>query len=538
MLVRTRLVANAGIALVVFLIVILFAQFNLGAIERTVTSIYDDRVVPLGQLKLIADAYAVNIIDAVNKAHGGSLSRSEALSGIADARQTIAREWRAYKATKLTKDEKRLVDKAQSQLESADRAIEQVESFLRSASDPIAGQLGSYDGPLYQQIDPISTTISELIQLQLDVAKDARDDVSASYRTTTTVFWLTGLLLGGVLAFSSWRTHRAIAEPLDKLQSGMARVQTHLDLSTRITIDSADEMGKLATSFNEMLAHFREVVQYVHASAEETSRIATSVASVTKKAREASNKEQHETDQVATASTEMSATIGEIARNATAASDAANAANQATNSGNRQVTEVVSAIQALATRLEETATVINQVDSHSADIGKVLDVIRSIAEQTNLLALNAAIEAARAGDQGRGFAVVADEVRNLAQRTQESTKEITSIIENLQQGSRNAVQNMESSSEQTRAAVDRAVRANQSLEQIRDANQTILDVTTQIATATEEQATVSESISHNVVRVRDLSVESARLTQEAGDASAALSAVAEELNQTVKKFHI
>lgn len=538
MLIRTRLVANAGIAIVAFVFLIVFAQYNLFVTERTVTTIYDDRVIPLGQLKKIADAYAVNIIDAVNKANGGSMSRTEALNEIGKARKIIDREWQAYVATKLTSEETRLVDKARNQFKEANQAIADVENYLRSASDPISGQLNQHDGALYAQIDPISTTIADLIQLQLDVAKTARDEVHASYLATTTIFWLVGLLLIAVLVFSSWKTHRAIATPLERFQRGMSRVQSHLDLSTRIDINSNDELGQLAAAFNDMLGHFREVVKNVLESAAESSRIASNVAMATSHVRKSSNLQHQETEQIATASTEMSATISEIARNATAASDAANLANDATQNGNRQVTNVVDAIRTLSENIEQTATVINQLDAYSAEIGKVLDVIRSIAEQTNLLALNAAIEAARAGEQGRGFAVVADEVRNLAQRTQESTKEITLIIENLQQGSQSAVQNMMNSSKQTQSTGEQAERAYQSLDKIREANQTILDMTMQIATATEEQATVAESISHNVVKLRDLSMDSAQLIQDAGEASTSLSAVAEELNQTAHKFNV
>ncbi len=214
--------------------------------------------------------------------------------------------------------------------------------------------------------------------------------------------------------------------------------------------------------------------------------------------------QKDEVDKVATAMTEMSATVHEVARNATEAAEAAQRADEETSKGKSVVSQAIEAIDLLANEVNDAAQVIHRLEQDSDEIGAVLDVIRGIAEQTNLLALNAAIEAARAGEQGRGFAVVADEVRTLAQRTQQSTQEIQNMIERLQSGAQDAVKAMEQGRSRAQVGVEQAAEAGTSLETIAQAVGTISDMNTQIATAAEEQSVVAEEINLNIVAISDM----------------------------------
>ena len=245
-----------------------------------------------------------------------------------------------------------------------------------------------------------------------------------------------------------------------------------------------------------------------------------------------------ETEQVATAMNEMSATVAEVTQNATSAADATNTADVEAKTSNEVVQSSMQAIEQLSSEIQNAATVIKDVESDSEKIGSVLDVIKGIAEQTNLLALNAAIEAARAGEQGRGFAVVADEVRSLASRTQQSTTEIEEMIVRLQTGSRTAVEVMEKSQEQANISVDQSKEASHSLHVITKSVGIINEMNTQIATASEQQSATTEEINSNINNISHLAEDNATGANQTNLAANQVAELAEQLTQLVKQFKI
>ena len=243
-----------------------------------------------------------------------------------------------------------------------------------------------------------------------------------------------------------------------------------------------------------------------------------------------------QTDQVATAINEMSATVQEVATNASATASAANDAQQGADQGNSLVRQTADAIDTLASDISQSAQVIEQLEKDSDGINTIVDVIRSIAEQTNLLALNAAIEAARAGEQGRGFAVVADEVRTLANRTHESTEEITMMVEKLQQGSRAAVSSMESARSQTENSVSCARQAADSITQMATSISSITDMSHQIAAAVEQQSAVAEDINQNVTAVSELAEELTTVTNNNSQVGERVNSLANSLQKMAEQF--
>jgi len=217
------------------------------------------------------------------------------------------------------------------------------------------------------------------------------------------------------------------------------------------------------------------------------------------------NNQHAETDQVATAITEMSASIQEVAGNTQLSADSATQASTEVNNSKQVVNRTMDAIHTMAQEVDQASEVIQQLNENSEKISSVVNVISEIAEQTNLLALNAAIEAARAGEQGRGFAVVADEVRTLANRTHDSTREIQDMIEQLQNGAANAVNVMKTSRSQADTSVERGKEAVMSLDAIFDAVSNINDMSSQIATAVNEQNSVTQEINQNIVNIQQTS---------------------------------
>ncbi|WP_425375760.1 methyl-accepting chemotaxis protein [Pseudomonas atacamensis] len=247
--------------------------------------------------------------------------------------------------------------------------------------------------------------------------------------------------------------------------------------------------------------------------------------------------QQHaEIEQAATAVTEMTAAIEEVARNALSTSELSVVSRDIALKGQQRMVETLGAIETLTRDVQLSSQQIESLAEQAQGIGKVLDVIRTIAEQTNLLALNAAIEAARAGDAGRGFAVVADEVRALAHRTAQSTREIEEMIGGIQNGTDTAVSTMLSSSENTRLTLTLAQSTQSALAEIVAANDDINQRNLMITTATEEQAHVARSVDRNLLNIRDLSVQSATGSQQTTDASVSLGHLAIELNSMVSHF--
>ncbi len=308
------------------------------------------------------------------------------------------------------------------------------------------------------------------------------------------------------------------------------------DLSVRVQSDAKDELGEVAQAFNYMVEQFANVVNKIMASSTHLSGATEELSTTASQTSDGLAAQQQQTEQVATAITEMTASVLEVARNAEQASTAAHEADSEAIKGKSVVSGTVEAIEAVASEVQKASVVIDSLEKDSEGVGSVLDVIKGIAEQTNLLALNAAIEAARAGEQGRGFAVVAEEVRTLASRTQESTQEIQEMIEGLQANAVSAVKVMNSARERTESSVEQAVQAGASLDSITQAVNTINDMNAQIASAAEQQSAVSEEINSSVVSISELSSQTSVGAEQTSRSSEELARLSQELENMVGQF--
>ncbi len=301
---------------------------------------------------------------------------------------------------------------------------------------------------------------------------------------------------------------------------------------TIVTDHPNSVMGVLKTA----LGHLRETIEQVRTAAREVNHSSAQL-SATSTANDAHIRLQtREAEQVATAITQMAATVGEVSGYAAQAADASRLADIEVESGNRLVASTTHAIEQLALTLEQTTDTVDQVSRHSEKIESVIDVINSIAAQTNLLALNAAIEAARAGEHGRGFAVVADEVRSLANRTQQSTEEIREMISTLQSGTETAAQTMRNSCELVGHTVTQTRSAQQALAKISEQVGAINLMNAQIASASVQQNAVADDVSQNITRIHGSTVQSATGSQQVATASTELARLADRLSQKVAFF--
>lgn len=331
---------------------------------------------------------------------------------------------------------------------------------------------------------------------------------------------------------------RSITTPISQLTKTINGIENNSDLTARITHQSKDELGEMSASVNRMLEKFQSSMSQVNVTTERLAASSEELTAVTRETTDAVSRQRSETDQVATAMNEMTATVQEVSSNATNAATAAGEANEQTLEGKRIVSETIDSIQMLSEEITRASEVINKLEHDSEEIGSVLDVIRGIAEQTNLLALNAAIEAARAGEQGRGFAVVADEVRTLASRTQQSTQEIQAMIERLQAGSREAVSAMKEGADQAKVSVEKAGNAGTALEAITYSVGQITDMNTLIATAAEEQSAVADEINANINNISHVADETTSGATQVTSESEQLAQLAVDLKGMVNTFKI
>ncbi len=345
------------------------------------------------------------------------------------------------------------------------------------------------------------------------------------------LIWLVGSVLSS--AAIAW-----ILRPLNALARRAKGVGDN-PLSQHIYTGRGDELGQIEFALHMLEAQVGAVVGRIGDASQRLAGHASELVSHLENSHNSTLHQQLETDQVAIAINEMSASVAQVASNAQQASQAADRVENETREGHELVMQSRSSVEHLASELARATEVVHHLESHSSDISSVLEVIRSIAEQTNLLALNAAIEAARAGDQGRGFAVVADEVRGLAQRTQQSTSEIQQMISTLQDGARAAVQVMQQSSEYAQSSVSQTQRASSALSGISSQVKKITEMSVQIASAVEEQSVVSEDINRNIAGIRsacevtvDAGQQSHRNSGDVAALAAGLRSVAQEFWQT------
>ncbi|EGQ7694750.1 methyl-accepting chemotaxis protein [Vibrio vulnificus] len=392
-----------------------------------------------------------------------------------------------------------------------------------------------------QQVDnSLSNSLAKLDEMARAAGTIAeRSRMVADEAVSSANFWIMAVsaISAAVALIIGYTTAMSIKNPLQKINKELAYMAKG-DMTRRINYQTGCEFGELSRSIDMLADKTGELLSQITAGSRHLVDEASRSAEISERAMARVQEQKSQTDQVAAAITELEVSATEVARSTDGAKDEVDRADAEAKSGRQKVANTRKITEQLAHDMESAVGITHKLGEFSNNIGSILDVIRGIAEQTNLLALNAAIEAARAGDAGRGFAVVADEVRALATRTQTSTEEIQKMIENLQQSSKEVVEVMGRSQDQTRTCVEQTREMDTALQSIAERMSAIKEMADQVAHAAQEQIIVSQSVAHHVTGISEVAHETEREARESASSSEVLADLAAKQQQLIAHFKV
>ncbi|MCL1124519.1 methyl-accepting chemotaxis protein [Shewanella surugensis] len=427
------------------------------------------------------------------------------------------------------------------QLERVDRdSVQMLEGYqgiaksLYQDTDQVVVEETTKNGQTYYLASVSIPELSWQLFAELPV-----NDLMSELDEITTYSVIANLVIGGIFVLIMlWVTYFLTRPINDVAQALINMADNRGDLTQRLDESRNDELGLLAKGFNAFIEKLHTDIKQIDDDQKTLAKVIVDLSVTSEETIKTTQEQRINSEQVATAINEMGATVHEISRLAMSTSQKTEATRQDTEESNKIVKDTSAVINELASEIQLTESKITDLAKHAESISTVIDVISGISDQTNLLALNAAIEAARAGEQGRGFAVVADEVRQLAQKTQASTEEIRKVIGQFQYGTQAAVDAMSVGILSSRQGVDKSTEASQSLQMVTEVIQQIADMNCQVATATEEQSSVVNSLNENVTTIADLSSHIHTLADKNDRGITELAKLSEELSALVSQFKI
>ncbi|WP_422396114.1 methyl-accepting chemotaxis protein [Pseudomonas trivialis] len=430
-------------------------------------------------------------------------------------------------------DERALLQQVNTAVASYMGTIGQMISLVdkeqqQDAIDLVTSRLAPLGNALNQHLE----ALTNFNKRGVEAAADSAAQVYARARWIVALIIVVALVATLLLA---WLLTRSITTPLGQALA-VARTIAAGDLSQPVTVHGRDEPAQLLAALASMQTQLQGTLRGISESAQQLASAAEEMSSVMAQSTLGLQAQNDEIEQAATAVTQMSVAVDDVANNAVSSAEASQASDEDSKHGHHQISQTISAIQSLVDEVLGASNKAEGLAAKAQDISKVLEVIRGIAGQTNLLALNAAIEAARAGEVGRGFAVVADEVRSLAQRTQASTEDIEQMITSIQQGTQDTVGALNSSAEHAGHTLQRANNAGNALAKITASISQINQRNRVIASAAEQQALVARDVDRSLVNIRALSTQTAAGASQTSAASQELSRLAVDLNGLVTRF--
>lgn len=485
--ISTKLYVLVSLTSLIILLISIYVLDNLGNLNSSLESVFKDRVIPLKQLKVISDMYAVDIANTTHKIKNGSIHPKTGKQMITKARTTIGDSWRLYLSSNIDAEEKKVATQIDELMKNSDGSLILLENLIEKEDTAALGQFAVKD--LYPQIDPITAKINELMDIQLLAAEaeyQRGDSIYKKVKLNSYLFLGFGVLLALVISmYIAKNIHNTI-----KNASVVASKLSEGDLTVEFDTSVKDEIGFLLTDLKKMIGKFKEVILYVKSASDNIVSASQELSISSQQLSEGATEQAAATEEVSSSMEEMVAGVQH-------------------NSENAQQTQQI-ASRASQDALEGSVAV-NQAGISMKSIANKITIISDIARQTNILALNAAVEAARAGDQGRGFAVVAAEVRKLAEKSQLAAVEINELSQSsvtIAERSKNLLDQMVPNIQQTSKLVEEisasSVEQHSGAGQINKALQQLSQVTQQNAATSEEVAASAEELSSQADMLKEI----------------------------------
>ncbi len=534
MSIRAKLVVLSAVLL---LMIALMGGTSLRGLSHTFDDFevtYKDRVEPISHLRIVADMYAVNIVDTAHKANHQQVSYAKALELVRQARTEINQNWGEFLADEPAENEKSVIDGVKQKKLVADKVVTDLEQVLAAGNAPALDRLVREQ--LYQAVDPVSGQIAQLVDQQMAAIKVNFENAQHEYIQTKVWAWtLMGLALVFGVGFSAW-VIVGMSRKINALKNSMLLAQQRQDLTIRAAVDGHDEVDSIAMAYNELAQKLQTLVTSIATAINTVSSEANSLAACSEQVSQATMIGAESTSQMAAAVEQVTVGIAHVADSAAQAKSLGQQTCQRAVVGAQKIQKAVSEIQGIDREVSAAAERVAMLGNDSEKISMIVGVIKDVAEQTNLLALNAAIEAARAGEQGRGFAVVADEVRKLAERTAAATVDIQQMVGRIDQTSKDAVASISQTANRAHDCAEIAGGAGESIDGI---NASVIDEdesVSQIAEALNEQRAGMQQIAMQVERVAQMTDENSAAVAGMSQSANLLEALTVRLRQDVGHF--
>lgn len=533
--IKATLYLMVSLSVFFMLVIGAYSIFSIRKVNRSLETVYSDRVISLKNLKRSADAYSLDIIGSANKVAQDSLSWDDGLKTVEKAEGVIKEEWGAYLASYLVPEEKRLADQAIAIIVDTDKSVTKLRRIL---SEKNSANLDEYiKNELYTHIDPVLDIFNSLVDIQLSVAEDEYNSSKKRY-----VILLSVIISISAAAFiiSSIVSYTVIRYLTSSLLKGVdaANKLAEGDLSILVDTDGKNEVSRLAHSLHHTAGKLNEVVKQSLAISESLAGASQQLSVSSDEMNQTASMQTEKIIQVASALEEVSTTINGVANNASNMNKKANETVAAAKEGNVIIKKSIEEVEGIARTVDSSISLSQSLEKNSFRIEEILSVITDISEQTNLLALNAAIEAARAGEAGRGFAVVADEVRKLAEKSAHATSEISGIVTAIRSEVKNVVNAMEKISDKVSSGVKLSEETGKSFNVILVSLNNLTEELIIISSSIEEVSVTAEGISGDVQAVSAASEEAAAAANEVNTASDNLAELAVSLQNSMNYFKV